>query len=222
MRRLTLLISLLCLVLEAVGQSWTVSDPYAYNDETVVYATLLSNVSEDPMTDFIVGAFIDEECRGEATQPTTGADGSQFFILRVHGDQQDDLGKPITFRVFHKPMMMTYDLISSDDIRYTGGSVGTPSHRITLTLERQTTPVGPTTSLMRVALRTATGKTTPPTTRTTLFNSIPSSTMAYVSCKERVDGQLTFHSSTPPDCPSCNCATIFRALVLTGRKLTEL
>ena len=138
MRRLSYLITLLCFVVQAVAQSWQSPAPRAYSDETVVYATIQSNVVSDPMSDFMVAAFIDGECRAEATQPVVGADGSQFFILRVGGEQPADLGKPISFKAFHKPMWMTYDVIpQGTEILYTGESEGMPSHPIVLQLQRQ-------------------------------------------------------------------------------------
>lgn len=109
-RCLTMTFFLLCNTLWLLAQSWTAEDPFKYNDETVVYATIQSNVPSDPMTDFVVAAFVDGECRVEAREPVTGVDGSQFFILRVRGDQPADLGKAISFRVYHKPMYKTYNL----------------------------------------------------------------------------------------------------------------
>lgn len=134
--RCALLSLFLCLTQWVFSQDWLVVSPYAYNDETVVYATLQSNVPGDPMTDFVVAAFIDGECRAEAVTPSTGVDGSQFFILRVRGDQTDDKGKTITFKAYHKPMRMTYDLTPARTVLYTGESEGTPSNRIVLSLER--------------------------------------------------------------------------------------
>lgn len=112
--RLGFIVFFLSMVHGIFAQSWQVADPYAFNDETVVYAMVQSNVPEDVMTDFAVAAFIDGECRCEAIQPTTGVDGSLFFILRVKGDQPADLGKTIRFRVYYMPTGMTYDYAVPD------------------------------------------------------------------------------------------------------------
>lgn len=158
--RCALLSVFLCLMQWAFAQDWQVVSPYAYNDETVVYATLLSNVPGDPMSDFVVAAFIDGECRAEAATPSMGVDGSQFFILRVRGDQTDDRGKTITFKAYHKPMKMTYDLTPARTILFTGESEGTPSSRIVLSLQRQTGPPVELESLFMMYDQLVAGKTT--------------------------------------------------------------
>lgn len=158
--RCALLSLFLCLTQWVFSQDWLVVSPYAYNDETVVYATLQSNVPGDPMTDFVVAAFIDGECRAEAATPSMGVDGSQFFILRVRGDQTDDKGKTITFKAYHKPMKMTYDLTPARTILFTGESEGTPSSRIVLSLQRQTGPPVELESLFMMYDQLVAGKTT--------------------------------------------------------------
>ena len=84
--RCAFILTLLWLTRCAFSQSWGVVDPFAYNDETVVYATLSSNVESDPMSDFVLGAFIDGTCRAEDVSPVLGRDGAAFFIMRVGGD----------------------------------------------------------------------------------------------------------------------------------------
>lgn len=157
--RYALLFVLLFLTQWAFAQGWQEVDPYAYNDETVVYATLRSNVPDDPMSDFVVAAFVGDECRAEAASPVRGNDGSQFFILRVRGDQTADLGKEISFRVYHKPMQMTYDLVPSRPVTYTGESEGSPSQRIVLSLERQTGETVELESFFLIADNLAAGQT---------------------------------------------------------------
>ncbi|MCR5818845.1 MAG: hypothetical protein K6F89_07105 [Prevotella sp.] len=135
--RHALIFFLLCLAHVSFAQNWQVENPYAYNDETVVYATLNTNVPNDPMTDFVMAAFVGDECRATATAPYVGNDGSQFFVLRVLGDQTEDLGKSIVFKVYHKPMGMTYEVTSQNAINYNGESVGTPSQPVVFNLDRQ-------------------------------------------------------------------------------------
>ncbi len=157
--RHALIVSLLCLVHAAFAQDWHVADPYAFNDETVVYATIQSNVPSDQMTDFAVAAFIDGECRVEAKSPVVGIDGSEFFILRVRGDQTTDLGKAITFRAYHKSLGETYDLTPAIEVNYTGESEGAPSRPIILGLEREDIEVIPLQGFFLDAYGLAVGRT---------------------------------------------------------------
>ncbi len=161
--RYAFIIVLLCFVSNSIAQDWQVADPYAFNDETVVYATLQSNVPTDPQTDFVLAAFIDGECRAEARTPVVGVDGSRFFILRVKGDQTSDKGKAIAFRTYHKPTRKTYDLTVSTPqagISYSGESEGTPSRPIVLLVERDDDELVPLESLFFVADGLAAGLTT--------------------------------------------------------------
>lgn len=158
--RYAFILMLLCLSQWAFAQGWRLADPYAFNDETVVYVTLQTNVADDPMSDFVVAAFVDDECRAEAASPVRGNDGSQFFILRVKGDQTGDLGKTIVFRAYHKPMAMTYDATPSRDVVYTGESEGAPSRPIVLSFERQTGEVAALESFFLMADDLAAGQTT--------------------------------------------------------------
>ena len=84
---------MLCIVHGSLAQGWQVVDPYAYNDETVVYATLKTNVPDDPMSDFVLAAFIDSDCRAQATMPQLGNDGSQFFCVARQGRPDRRPGK---------------------------------------------------------------------------------------------------------------------------------
>ncbi len=135
--RHALILFLLCLARSIFAQNWSAVDPYAYNDETVVYVALKTNVPTDPMTDFVVAAFIDDECRAEAKAPVVGIDSSQFFVLRVMGDQTTDLGKTISFKVYHKPMQNTYTITPPTVITYTGESLGIPSNPIIFSFDRE-------------------------------------------------------------------------------------
>ena len=132
-----LIISLLYFVQSAFAQNWVVSAPHAYNHETVVYATVQSNVPTDPMTDFVVGAFIGNQCRAKVEAPTVGKDRKQFFILRVKGDYTADAGKTIDFRVYYKPFGVSYSVEPAAPVMFSGESVGQPSHPIPLSLQRQ-------------------------------------------------------------------------------------
>lgn len=93
-------------------------DRAAYPDEHVIFVALADgqgNWLEDyNFTDgsYFLGAFIGEECRGEAelsfTNETTGLpyESKNLFMIRVHGndDASADAGKTITFRIFRTSM----------------------------------------------------------------------------------------------------------------------
>ena len=158
--RCAFILTLLWLTRCAFSQSWGVVDPFAYNDETVVYATLSSNVESDPMSDFVLGAFIDGTCRAEAVSPVLGRDGAAFFILRVGGDKSADLGKEISFRAYHKPTGKTYDLTPERVVVYSGESEGSPSRRIVLSLMRDEEELVPLESLFVMTDPLAAGRST--------------------------------------------------------------
>ena len=89
MRRLTIFL-LLILSLLAKAQPWTPVDEHRYNDETIVYAELWSHgfgVS-DGSFNYIVGAFIDGECRAIAN--TSYINRTILYTLRVVGDRDTD------------------------------------------------------------------------------------------------------------------------------------
>jgi hypothetical protein len=132
MRRLTTLLTLLSSVLLARAQSWDVVDFRQFDDETIVYACLDYNTNE-PVENWMVGAFIDGLCHGESDMPTTGPDGSKFFVLRVHGNREADMGKPIIFRVRHQVSDRIFFCQSNIPVTFTGESEGEPSSPIVLT-----------------------------------------------------------------------------------------
>jgi len=131
MRRLTILLAFFALALLAEAQRWPNVDLRRYNDETIVYVAL-SYSTDEPLDSWIVGAFIDKECRGEAAEPSVGPDGSKVFVLRVHGDRDADMGKAITFRVCHKTLLWTFDCQTSRPVTFTTNSEGEPSAPIIL------------------------------------------------------------------------------------------
>ena len=96
--RINTIILLFLLSLHAKAQSWTPVDEYFYNDETIVYARLSTGdaAADNHPTRFVVGAFINGECRATA-DATLGDDGSYLYVLRVHGDRDSDRGKIISF-----------------------------------------------------------------------------------------------------------------------------
>ena len=98
-------------------------DPQAYQDEHVIDVTLADNEDNVYTREFYndatyyLGAFIGDECRGEAELQFTGDAGTilaaPIFSLRVHGNADTDNGKTITFRLY-KFSMATQELSTAE------------------------------------------------------------------------------------------------------------
>lgn len=131
MRRLTYFLALFAIFVQTHAQAWTTVDARQYKDETIVYASLDAASTSTP-TDWVVGAFINGECRAEATMPSTGPDGSQIFVLRVCGDRDTDIGKAIFFRVYHKTRLVVFECDASRTVTFSTESEGAPSSPIIL------------------------------------------------------------------------------------------
>ena len=107
--------SLLVLVLATVStyaQSWQGKEPGEtdFNSSTVVYARLTTNLNiEKP--NFVIGAFIDGECRASVLPTATAT--SQLYTIRVWGDRSRDKGKTIPFKAC--------DPVSDRGLEYTLG-----------------------------------------------------------------------------------------------------
>ena len=133
MKRLTFFLAMTLSCLFAKAQDWTPVDEYRYNDETIVYARLATGddvVDNDPSR-FSVGAFIDGECRGTANA-TQGENGTYIYVVRVHGDSDDDHDKSISFMVFDRVYDYIFDATPSRPVLFTGESEGEPSNCIVL------------------------------------------------------------------------------------------
>ncbi len=101
MRTYTFLLTLLIAAVSAVAQDWQPVDEHKYNDETIVYATLWDRevrLSENDLY-YIVGVFIDGECRALARSGYSY--GNPFlYTLRVVGDREADKNKKMEFLVY--------------------------------------------------------------------------------------------------------------------------
>ena len=122
---------LLCAAIVVQAQSWTAPDNNAYEDETVVYARLTTNLGT--AADFVIGAFIDDVCRASAGPST--ANGQTYFTLRIKGSSADN-GKDISFKAFYTTTGLEYDLTPT--LAYTGESYKYPSEAVELTLNAAT------------------------------------------------------------------------------------
>ncbi len=133
MRTYTFLLTLLIAAVSAVAQDWKPVDEHKYNDETIVYATLWDRevrLSENDLY-YIVGVFIDGECRALARSGYSY--GNPFlYTLRVVGDREADKNKKMEFRVYDSQTGFEFNLSAERDVFFTGESEGVPSDPIFL------------------------------------------------------------------------------------------
>lgn len=145
-------LSLIVLLLTCVGvsaQSWLSGIPEsgAYNDYTVVYAQLTTNLA--PTTGgLVIGAFIEDKCRVSVSQdmdatgaPKTTNSGNPLYTIVVPGNLgtvDTDLGKTITFKVYDPGTGYEYALTNT--LSFDGGTYGDPpsSNAIFFTLNAAT------------------------------------------------------------------------------------
>ena len=131
MRKLLSLITMLCAAIAVQAQSWAAPADKTYPGETVVYASLTTNLGT--ASQFTIGAFIEDVCRASATSQTVN--GKTIFTLRVQGGN-DDLGKPISFKAFYSGNGLEYELTPT--INYDGETPQYPSNAVELTLNAAT------------------------------------------------------------------------------------
>ena len=117
---LTLLLA--CASLHA--QSWVAPNEGTYNGETVVYATLTTNLNGVLPSQLCVGAFIDDECRASSSSETTPS--GELYVIRVQGDQDLDNGKPITFKVCDTSTGNEYPLTCAQAVTFNNATYGIP------------------------------------------------------------------------------------------------
>ena len=125
---LTLLLA--CASLHA--QSWVAPNEGTYNGETVVYATLTTNLNGVLPSQLCVGAFIDDECRASSSSETTPS--GELYVIRVQGDQDLDNGKPITFKVCDTSTGNEYPLTCAQAVTFNNATYGYPSGGVQLSL----------------------------------------------------------------------------------------
>ncbi len=107
MKKLFTVMTLL-LPLAVMAQHWNGPSQYKYSDETPVHVQVYINgVLANANSGLELAAFIDQECRATQSQTTLVAanpedPGTERYILRVWGDGEEDLNKPISFRAFYQ------------------------------------------------------------------------------------------------------------------------
>lgn len=99
----------LCAIVQAQSWSGTVPTEYDYNDQTMVWASL--TVENGSGSGYVIGAFIDDVCRGESELMTSPTDGSPIYVITVRGNNDEsDLGKAITFKVYDPGTGLEYPI----------------------------------------------------------------------------------------------------------------
>lgn len=134
MKKILALIPLVCLALCALAQDtpwqWQPGGGGA-QDRTVVFADLVVNGSVVPPSDvgshYLIGAFIDGQCRGVAECVTDRFTWLQVEVYGNYGGVGDE-GKAVSFRLYDKSSGTEHTLTASRPVTWTQESYGTPSH----------------------------------------------------------------------------------------------
>lgn len=134
MKKILAFLSFLSLSLGAAAQDipwqWN-PDNSGAQDRTVVIADLVVNglaVDIDGLdSHYLIGAFIDGECRGLSETVTNS--GKRWLQIEVFGNygHTDDSGKPISFRLYDKDSQSEYPLSSSRPVVWNQTTYGMPS-----------------------------------------------------------------------------------------------
>lgn len=130
MKKFYSFLALMLVTVSIHAQSWAGTEPddQAYNHETVVYASVTTNLNSPRLN---VAAFIDGACRASA-YPTTGQTGQPIYTLNVKGDRDADQGKTISFKVYDPETGFEYLL--DETLSFDGETHGYPSGTVELTL----------------------------------------------------------------------------------------
>jgi len=166
MKKLVLLLLMLLPMVGMHAQGWTSPSNNDFTASTVVYATLQTNLDK-PLTNFTVGAFVNDECRAVAEVSESGKSAGILYMLRVWGDPSEESQK-IIFKTYDKTTGLIYELKETETFA-PEKTVGEPSKPITLTLmvaesckiNLTETEVGATYNLMDYVVVTPEGATLP-------------------------------------------------------------
>lgn len=120
-------------ILHAQGSGWEVN-PHDYHYDMTVYAQLsLGGSVVDNYSNYEVGAFVGDECRGVAELNTQ--DGYTWLYLRVRSNVSS--GESVTLKVYDKTTGKTYRVVETIDFQ-SQGMVGQPSSPMTATVKTYT------------------------------------------------------------------------------------
>jgi len=97
MRKVLWMAVLMLVGMSAWAQGWTGPSANDYQSSTPVYVQVNVNGAEQLKAE--VAAFIDDDCRAVSVGAETQIGNSQYHLLRVWGNPDDDLDKEITFKV---------------------------------------------------------------------------------------------------------------------------
>ncbi len=133
MKKILAFIPLICLALSSAAQDnpWQwYPDSNGAQDRTVVFADLVVNGSVVPLYDisshYLVGAFIDGQCRGMAEVVTGLHSWMQIEVYGNYTNAADD-GKTISFRLYDKASNTEHALTTSRAVTWNQESYGSPS-----------------------------------------------------------------------------------------------
>ena len=115
-------LSLFTTVLRAADSGWTVN-PYDYQYDMTVYAKLVIDEADvSDYTNYEIGAFVGDECRGLGQINSQG--GYTWVYLRVRSNSAS--GESVTFKVFDKTTGKVMRIEEKVDFT-ANGQVGQPS-----------------------------------------------------------------------------------------------
>lgn len=116
-------------VLHAQDNQWSVN-PYDYKYDMTVYARLTFDGTEvTDMSNYEIGAFVGNECRGVGEVQTKNS--NTWIYLRVRSNAAN--GENISFKLYDKSEDRTYQLKPSQVVSFASqGIVGMPSTPIAL------------------------------------------------------------------------------------------
>lgn len=115
-------LSLFTTVLRAADSGWTVN-PYDYQYDMTVYAKLVIDEADvSDYTNYEIGAFVGDECRGLGEINSQG--GYTWVYLRVRSNSAS--GESVTFKVFDKTTGKVMRIEEKVDFT-ANGQVGQPS-----------------------------------------------------------------------------------------------
>ena len=121
-------LSLFTTVLRAADSGWTVN-PYDYQYDMTVYAKLVIDEADvSDYTNYEIGAFVGDECRGLGEINSQG--GYTWVYLRVRSNSAS--GESVTFKVFDKTTGKVMRIEEKVDFT-ANGQVGKPSSPTALT-----------------------------------------------------------------------------------------
>lgn len=97
MKKILLTMMLMLAGMVTWAQNWEAPTEYEFNDDTPVYVQV--NVNGEEQLKAQVAAFIEDDCRAVSPGAETQMGNYSVHTLRVRGNNPDDIGKTITFKV---------------------------------------------------------------------------------------------------------------------------